>query len=84
SGNLLNVDGVEVPMEEWMPGENIRMQVFIDKNLVEVFVNGGRYCISRQVHREHIGGERVALTSLGGTARLVELQAWELKGINEK
>ena len=81
SGNLLNVDGVKVPMDDWQPGENIRMQIFIDQNMVEVFVNGGRYCISRQVRREHIAGNRVALTSLGGTAKLVGLKAWDLKKI---
>lgn len=78
SGDVLNVDGQHVPIEEWTPGDLLRMQIFIDKELVEIFVNDGRHCISRKVPREHIRGDRVALTSLGGTARLVSLKAWKL------
>jgi hypothetical protein len=31
---------------------------------------------------ENVKGDHVALTSLGGNARLVHLKAWELKTIN--
>ncbi len=82
SGNLLNVDGVKVPMEEWKPGETLKMQIFVDKKLVEVFVNDGKYCISRQVREEYVKGGHVALTSLGGTGKLISLEAWKLKTIN--
>lgn len=83
SGNMLNVDGVKVPMEDWQPGNELQMQVFVDKMLVEVFINDGKYCVSRQVRREHIKGDRVTLTSLGGTAQLVSMDAWDLKRIND-
>lgn len=83
SGDKLNVDGsIVVPIFDWQPGENLRLQIFIDKQVVEIFVNGGRYCVSRKVRAEHIKGDRVALTRLGGTARLVSMEAWELKEIN--
>lgn len=82
SGDKLNIDGVEVPVREWQPGTNLQLQIFVDQQLVEIFVNQGRYCVSRQVSRENIRGDRVALTSLGGTARMVSLQAWRLKSIN--
>ncbi|NJO03359.1 MAG: hypothetical protein HC880_18235 [Bacteroidia bacterium] len=49
SGDVLNVDGVHVPIPKWKTGELLRMQIFIDQKLVEVFINGGRYCVSRQV-----------------------------------
>jgi sucrose-6-phosphate hydrolase SacC (GH32 family) len=45
---------------------------------VEVFVNGGEYCITRQVREENVNGERIALTSLGGTAKLLSLEGWKL------
>ena len=82
SGDLLNVDGVKVPIEEWNKAESINLQVFIDKKMVEVFVNGGKYCVSRQVREENVKGKYIALTSLGGTAKLLSLEAWKLASIN--
>jgi beta-fructofuranosidase len=81
SGNILNVDGVSVPIRDWIPGDNLQLQIFIDKQLVEVFVNGGKYCISRKVRAEKIKGDRISLTRLGGTARLISLKAWNLKNL---
>ena len=81
-GDVLNVDGVKVPIKEWKHGENLKMQIFIDKKFVEVFVNGGKYCITRQVREEVVKGDRIALTSLGGTGKLISLEAWKLKAIH--
>ena len=78
---MVNVDGVKVPVGEWQKEDNLKLRIFIDKKFVEVFINGGRYCVTRQVRPEHIRGDRVALTRLGGTARLVSLEAWSLKSI---
>lgn len=82
SGNVLNVDGVKVPVEEWQQGDAIDLHLFIDKKVVEIFVNGGRYCISRQVREEHVKDQHIALTALGGTAQLISFEAWELSGVN--
>ena len=82
NGNELNVDGVKVPIEGWQPNDHITMQIFIDKQIVEIFVNGGKYCVSRKVRAEHIKGDRISLTRLGGTARLISLQAWPLRSLN--
>jgi beta-fructofuranosidase len=83
SGDLLNVDGVMVPINEWEPGQNLKLQIFVDKKFVEVFVSDGKYCISQQVREENITGSRIALTSLGGTAKLVNFDAWKLAKINK-
>lgn len=82
SGDMLNVDGVKVPLNDWQPGKFLQLRIFIDKKIVEVFVNDGRYCISRQVREENVKGKNVALTSLGGTARLVSLEVWKLKTLH--
>lgn len=78
SGDLLNVDGVNVPIKEWKKGEELELQIFVDKKIVEVFVNGGKYCITRQVREENVNGNHITLTSLGGTAKLNSLDAWKL------
>jgi len=82
SGNMLNIDGVTVPITEWKQGDPLHLQIFVDKKFVEVFVNNGKYCITRQVMENHVAGNHVALTSLGGTARLVSMEAWTLKPIH--
>jgi beta-fructofuranosidase len=83
SGDVVNVDGVTVPIKEWKLGDRLKMQIFIDKQLVEVFINGGRYCVSRKVRAENIKGDHVALTRLGGTAKLISLEGWKLKSIHQ-
>jgi beta-fructofuranosidase len=82
SGDEVNVNGVKVQIPEWKPDDNLQMQIFIDKQLVEVFINGGRHCVSHKVRAENIKGDHIALTTLGGTARLVKLDGWNLKKIN--
>lgn len=82
SGDKLNVDGVVVPIEEWKSGDLLDLHIFVDKKIVEVFVNGGLYCVSRQLQENHVKGDYMALTTLGGTARLVKFDAWKLIAIN--
>lgn len=84
SGDLLNVDGVKVPLPDWKPGENLDLQVFVDKKFVEVFVNGGAHCITRQMEEKHVAGDHLALTSLGGTARLLSFKAWKMQAIRQE
>jgi len=82
SGDILNVGGTKVPMEAWTINQSIDLHLFVDKKIVEVFVNGGKYCVSRQVDEKNVKGKHIALTSLGGTAKLLSLEAWKLKTIN--
>jgi sucrose-6-phosphate hydrolase SacC (GH32 family) len=79
---MMIIDGVTIPIKEWKQGDPLQMQVFVDKQIVEVFINGGRHCVTRKVSTENIGGDHVALTRLGGTAKLVSLDAWKLRKIN--
>jgi len=82
SGNEMNVDGIKVPMEDWEPGQPVQMRIFIDQQIVEIFVNGGQYCVTRKVKVENIIGDYIALTRLGGHAKLNFLDAWKLKSIH--
>ena len=81
SGDLINIDGVMVPLPEWQPGDHLKLRMFVDKQLVEVFVNDGKYCVSRKVRRENIKGKHVGLSSLGGTAKFISVKAWQLQAI---
>lgn len=59
-------------------------QIFVNKEFKEIFTDRGTYCITRQVREENVNGTRVALTSLGGTARLVSFDAWRLGEIEQR
>lgn len=82
SGNILNVDGIKVQIEEWNNEEAIDLHIFVDKKIVEIFVNDGKYCISRQLSEKNVKGKHIVLTTLGGTSKLLSLEAWKLKPIN--
>ncbi len=81
SGDVINVDGVVVPVKNWNPGQSMTLHIFVDKQIVEVFIHNGRNSVSRLLQKKYIKGDYVALTSLGGHAWLKSLDAWKLNDI---
>ena len=60
--------------------ENLKLRIFIDKSVVEVFANG-KQCIAMRVYpglEESVG---VSLYSQGQEAELISLEAYQMKGI---
>lgn len=62
------------------PEENLKMRVFVDKSIVEVFVNN-RQCLAVRVYPGRQDSVGVALRAVGRDVRLVVLDAWEMKSI---
>jgi beta-fructofuranosidase len=62
------------------PGESIKLRVFIDKGLVEVFVNG-KQALSTSVNPSRLDSKSVSIKSHGQDAELISLDAWQMKGI---
>ncbi len=62
------------------PEENLKMRVFVDKSIVEVFVND-RQCLAVRVYPGRQDSVGVALRAVGRDVRLVALDAWEMKSI---
>jgi beta-fructofuranosidase len=63
-------------------GEPLRLRVFVDKSVVEVFVND-RQCVAMRVYpglEESVG---VSLRSQGQASELISLNAWQMKNIYE-
>lgn len=83
SGNALNVDGVEIPMDEYTKGDFLALQVFVDKQIVEVFVNGGESSASRLVKKKNVKGDFIAMTSLGGRAKFRDIKIWKMGSIKQ-
>ena len=63
-------------------GEPLRLRVFVDRSVVEVFVNG-RQCVAMRVYPEREDSVGVSLRSQGQDARVVSLEAWQMKNIYE-
>jgi len=64
------------------PNENVHLRVFIDKSVVEVFVNG-RQVVAIRVYPGREDSLGVSLSSRGEDAELVSLDSWQMKSIYE-
>jgi sucrose-6-phosphate hydrolase SacC (GH32 family) len=76
---------VEAPFE-LRPGETLKLRVFLDKPLLEVFANE-RQCITQQIYPESKDALLVKAWAKGGPARLRGGDVWALapaRFINEK
>jgi beta-fructofuranosidase len=60
--------------------EPLRLRVFVDRSVVEVFVNG-RQCVALRVYPGREDSLGVSLRTQGQDAELRSLDAWQMKGI---
>ena len=58
------------------------MRVFIDRSIIEVFVNG-KQCVTVRVYPGREDSVGVSLRSQGQDAVLKSLDAWQMKNIYE-
>ena len=63
-------------------GEPLELRVFVDKSVVEVFVNG-KQCVAVRVYPERDDSTGVSLRAQGSEAVLTSLDAWQMKNIYE-
>ena len=62
--------------------EPLKLRVFVDRSVVEVFVNG-RQCVAARVYPERRDSLGVSLRAQGKDAKLTSLNAWQMKSIYE-
>jgi beta-fructofuranosidase len=62
------------------PDEPLRLRIFIDQSVVEVFVNG-RQCVALRVYPGRADSTGVSLRAQGSDAALNRLDAWAMKSI---
>ena len=72
----------ETAQVDLSPNEPLKLRVFVDRSIVEVFVNG-RQCITARVYPERDDSLGVSLRSQGKDAKLLSLDAWQMKSIYE-
>lgn len=59
-------------------GEPLRLRVFLDASILEVFAND-RQCVTQRIYPTRADSLGVALRTTGGTARVVSLESWKLR-----
>ncbi len=64
------------------PDEPLRLRVFIDRSVVEVFANG-KQCVAARVYPGRDDSVGVSLRSQGSEATLKSLDAWQMENIYE-
>lgn len=62
------------------PDETLQLRIFIDKSVVEVFVNG-RQCLALRVYPGRPDSLGVSLRAQGQDAQLLRLDAWQMGSI---
>lgn len=62
--------------------ENLKLRIFIDKSVVEVFVNG-RQCVAARAYPGRDDSIGISLRSLGADCELVSLDAYQMRTIWE-
>ena len=76
----LNVAGTEVPIALEEEGKFIKLHVFIDKSVMEVFINDGRASVTRV----NYPGEEdlsIAAFSENGRVKLKSLDVWQMRPV---
>jgi len=63
------------------PGESLKLRVFVDKSVVEIYAND-RQAIGRRVYPTQPDSLGVVLFSDGGEATFKKLAAWEMTPSN--
>jgi beta-fructofuranosidase len=65
------------------PDEPLKLRVFVDKSVVEVFANDGRQAVMRRIYPSRADSVGVKLFSVGGSATASPtLEAWEMMPSN--
>ena len=62
--------------------EPVRLRIFVDRSVVEVFVNE-RQCVAVRVYPEREDSRGVSLLSRGQEAELLSLDCWQMRSIYE-
>jgi sucrose-6-phosphate hydrolase SacC (GH32 family) len=63
------------------PGEPLRLRVFLDRSIIEVFANG-RQCLTQHIYPTRPDSMGIAFFSAGAAAQVRTLRAWRLAPTN--
>ena len=72
---------VEAAPLELKPGERLKLRVFVDRSVVEVFANG-RQAVARRIYPARPDSVGIRLFARGAQARVHTLEAWKIAPSN--
>ncbi|MCB0185633.1 MAG: GH32 C-terminal domain-containing protein, partial [Caldilineaceae bacterium] len=78
-GSSLNVVGTEVPFT-LNDDEPLKLHLFLDKSVLELFVNGGRVAVTRLIDAED-DDRGIELIVSEGQATLISMDIWTMRPI---
>src|SRR5262249_32001779 len=70
----------EAPLE-LQPGEQLRLRIFLDRSILEVFAKR-RQCVTQRIYPTRKDSVGVALFARGGTAHARSVEAWRMMPSN--
>jgi beta-fructofuranosidase len=65
---------------ELLQGETLKLDIFIDRSIIEVFANG-RQCVTQVVYPEKMDSELVKLFSGSDGMEVLNMKAWKMAEI---
>lgn len=66
---------------ELKKGENLQLDIFIDRSIIEVFANG-RQCVTQVVYPELAGSTKVKCFAEGAPVEVINAEGWEMAATN--
>lgn len=73
------VEAAPLPLGD---GEGLKLRIFVDKSIVEVFANDGRLVLSRRVYPEREDSTGISLFAQGGEVRGEGVRIWDVMPTN--
>lgn len=71
---------VQVAPLELPPDENLKLNIFLDKSVLEVFANGIQ-CITQRIYPSLAESQEILLFSDGSDASAIEVRAWDIEQV---
>jgi beta-fructofuranosidase len=63
-----------------LKGEPLKLRVFVDGSVIEVFANG-RACLSERIYPSRADSRGLALVTRGGRSTVTQLDAWQMRSV---
>jgi len=74
--------GIQDGPLDLMPSETVKLHIFLDGSVVEVFANG-RVCITSRIYSSREDSLGLGLFARGGNAKLKSMDIWEMRPISK-
>jgi beta-fructofuranosidase len=79
-GQNLEVAGTQVPFTLSETEKQLKLHLFLDRSVLEVFANDGRVCVTRVIDTL-AQDTSIELFATGGRARFESVKVWEMNSI---